>query len=84
MAELKENCIEWLSGDKIAYCTFGQRKYINKVKALAEKRPGEVEIVRENQDGSILAKLPLRAIHLTIYDPRGTGFGSVPEEGADE
>lgn len=80
MAELKENCIEWLSGDGSAYCTFSQRKFINRTKLLAETHPDDVEIIKENPDGSIFAKMSLKAIHLTIYDPRGSSFKPGPKE----
>lgn len=74
MAELKENCIEWLAGDDKALCTLTQKKFINKVRRMAKKRDDSVEILAENEDGSILARIPLRAVHLTIYEARGTGF----------
>ena len=45
--------------------TFSQRKWISKIKKLAEKRPDEVEIVVENTDGSIVAHLPLSYIKIS-------------------
>ena len=32
MDELKENVIEWITGDKYIACTFTQKKYISKVR----------------------------------------------------
>lgn len=44
--------------------TLSQGRYINKVKKLAEKNT-EVEIVRENSDGTLLAHLPLKYVKLS-------------------
>lgn len=41
-----------------------QGRYISKVKKLAQKFPEEVEIVKENQDGTILAHIPLNYIKI--------------------
>lgn len=62
-----ENVIEWIVNDKIATVTLSQKKYINKVKRLAEKYPEEVKIEWENADGSIVAHLPVNAISFQIH-----------------
>lgn len=67
---MRENCIEWISGDDEISVTFSQLKYINKVKKLAEKYPDLVEIKAENSDGSIFAKLPLKSLKLNIIPHR--------------
>ena len=61
---MNENVIEWLSGSDTVLVTFSQKKYVNKVKKLAETRE-DVVIESENKDGSILAKLPLKFIRIT-------------------
>ena len=61
---MKDNAIEWLTGDDRVTVTFDQLKYINKIKKLAEKHP-EVEIRAENKDGSITAHLPLNFIKIS-------------------
>lgn len=66
MAELRENSIEWLNGQETVTVSFSQKKYINKVKKLAEKHPELVAILAENEDGSIFAHLPLKAVKLSI------------------
>ena len=66
MAELRENSIEWLNGQDTVTVSFSQKKYINKVKKLAEKHPESVVILAENDDGSIFAHLPLKAVKLSI------------------
>lgn len=53
-----ENVIEFIKGQKIATVTFSQRKYITRIKKLAEQRPEACQIVAENEDGSILAHIP--------------------------
>lgn len=61
---MNENVIEWLSGSDLVLLTLSQKKYINKVKKLAETRE-DVVIESENKDGSILARLPLKFIRIT-------------------
>ena len=65
--DLKENVIEWFTGSKRCTVTFSQKKFINRIKNMVKKGEPEDEIVAENQDGSITAHIPLRAVHLTIY-----------------
>ena len=74
MDRLNENLIEWITGSKTATVTFSQKKFVNRVRKLTEKHPDMVEITAENEDGSVTAHIPLRAIHLTIYDSKNKGF----------
>lgn len=78
--EFKENVIEWITGDKVAYVTLSQKKHINRVRNMAEKWPSCVKIEAENKDGSITAIIPLSAIHLTIYASNKAGFAALNEE----
>lgn len=66
MKELKENVIEWITGDDWIACTFTQNKYINKVRKLRDKQPNLVSVLYENPDGSIFCHLPLKALKLYI------------------
>lgn len=66
--ENSENCIEWLTGQHTITCSISQVRYISKIKALAEKYPKKVKILAENEDGTILAKLPLKALKLNIIE----------------
>lgn len=75
----KENHIEWQTGQKRMTLSLTQAKHINKVRKLALKHPEMVDII-ENQDGSICAHLPLKALHLQIYDRPGQTPGWVREE----
>ena len=57
-----ENVIEFLRNAKTATVNFTQPKYISKIKKLAEKFPDDVEICCENEDGSIVAHIPVKWI----------------------
>lgn len=63
-----ENVIEWITGQHTISCTFSQNKYIKKVKSLAEKYPDKVKIIKENDDGSIFCKLPIKSLKLSIIE----------------
>lgn len=78
-----ENCIEWITGDKTVTCTFSQKKFINRIRRMSETHGDCVKILAENPDGSIMAKIPLRAVHLTIYESNTTGFAKVQKETDD-
>ena len=67
MAELRENHIEWYSGADTMTLSLTQAKYINRVRGMVEKYPEIGSILAENPDGSVLAHISLRALHLTYY-----------------
>jgi hypothetical protein len=67
MDQNNENCIEWLSGQHNIVCSISQQKYITKIKKLAEKYPKKVKI-KFNKDGTICAKLPIKALKLSIIE----------------
>lgn len=62
----QENVLEFLRNSDTMTVTFCQGRFITKVRELAEKFPEEVEITAENEDGSIVAHLPVSALHLSI------------------
>lgn len=66
--ENPENCIEWLTGQHTITCTFSQPKFIKKVENLQKKYPGKVKILARNKDGTILCKLPIKALKLSIIE----------------
>ena len=79
----RENAIEWLTGQNIITVSLTQKRFITRVLKLAEDPSNDVEIVAKNEDGSICAHLPLRALHLTFYNKNRVGFAGVcdlPEE----
>lgn len=61
----RENVIGWYKDSEIATVTFSQGRYISKIRKLAEKYPDDVKIL-ENADGTILAYIPVKAIHISI------------------
>ena len=61
-----ENSLEFLRDAKTMTVSFSQKRFISKVRELAEKFPDDVEIVAENVDGSIVAHMPVSALHLSI------------------
>jgi len=80
--DLKENVIEWYTGDDTCTATFTQKKFINRMRRMSETHGELVKIVHENTDGSIVCKFPLRAVHITIYGPKTGGFEGVDEDEA--
>ena len=80
MAELKENHIEWYSGADTMTLSLTQAKYINRVRRMLEKHPSMGAILAENQDGSILAHISLRALHLTVFTRKNVGSKAIDEE----
>lgn len=75
MTDLKENVIGWITGDDYISCTFTQRKYINKVKKIADKQPNLVLDLRFNRDGSIYCRLPLKMLKLYLKTSDKVGVG---------
>lgn len=66
MADFHENNIEWLTETPIATASFTQKRYVNRVKRLAEK--DEAVTYEENPDGSIVAHFPVA--YVTIQPKR--------------
>lgn len=63
--ELTENMIEFINGQRTATITFSNLKHINRIKRLYEDRPDEFKYFHQNEDGSIIAKVPLRWIKVS-------------------
>ncbi len=63
----QENAIEFLRNAKTATATFCQGRFVNKIKALAEEFPDEVQIVHTNPDGSIVVHLPVSYIRIRRF-----------------
>ena len=58
--ENNENMIEWISGQHYCVGTFTNTKHINRIKRIYEERKDEFKYLKENEDGSICAKFPLK------------------------
>lgn len=55
---MNETVYEQLQGEDTFTVTAAERKSVGMLRRLKESHPDEVEIVAENEDGSILARLP--------------------------
>lgn len=64
MKELHDNVIEFFSEERTATLSLHKKKYVNKLRKLAETRPDEVELV-ENRDGTICATIPVGWIKIS-------------------
>lgn len=60
-----ENCIEFCRDSEVATVCFSQRRYVTRIKNLAEKYPNECVIVDENYDGSVVAHVPTKWIKVS-------------------
>lgn len=65
---VQENCVEWIKGAKTVTVTFPKGKYATKIQKLSEQYPEEVKICHENNDGSIVAHIPIG--YVSIRHPR--------------
>lgn len=63
---MKENVIEWIEGSRTATCTFSQKRFVNRIRKMSKTPEYSVEILHENEDGSIIARIPLKAVHVFI------------------
>ena len=63
-----ENCVEFLNNQKTMTVSFCSQIWITKIKKLSQSNPDDVEIIAENKDGSICARLPIK--YLKISTPR--------------
>ena len=61
---MRENVIEWYTGSDTVTVTLTQQRFINKVRRLAETN-ADVTIEAENEDGSILAHIPVSFIKIS-------------------
>lgn len=60
-----ETCISYCEPDK-AFMSSNERRWINKIRKLADKHPDEIKILREpeNNDGFIYASFPPRWVKI--------------------
>ena len=61
---MRENVIEWYTGNDTITVTLTQQRFINKVRKLAETN-ANVTIDAENEDGSVLAHIPLNFLRIS-------------------
>ena len=60
-----ENVNEFLRDEETASVTFSQRRFITRIRKLAEKYPDQARILAENEDGSVFAHVPVRWIRIS-------------------
>lgn len=60
----QENVIEFVRDGKYATVSLSQGRYIGRIRKLAESHPGECQIVAENIDGSICARIPVNWVKI--------------------
>lgn len=77
---MKENVIEWIEGSRTATCTFSQKRFVNRIRKMSKTPGNSVEILHENEDGSIIARIPLKAIHIYIMASKTSEFAGVQNE----
>lgn len=59
-SDVPENAIEWLKGRKTATVTLAGRTTLNtRIRKLAKSHPGKCSIRDENEDGTIVAHIPV-------------------------
>ena len=69
--ENTENMVEFISGTRTATVTFTNQKHINRMKKLYEERKDDFKYFKENKDGSICAKIPLKWIRINPGSKEG-------------
>lgn len=84
MTDVKENVIEWITGQDWMGVTLTQRKYITKVRKLRNKQPELVPVYYENTDGSIYCHLPLKALKLYVKTGGNQAFGRDDDESEED
>jgi hypothetical protein len=60
--------INTVNVDDMASVTVYESKYINQLKALAEKHPDEIKIIPTGLAGVVLAHLPKKYVHVSFYE----------------
>lgn len=77
-----ENMIEFISGTRTATVTFTNQKHINRIKKLYEERKDDFKYFKENTDGSICAKIPLKWIKINAGSKTGRVMTEEQKEAA--
>ena len=69
MTELRDNNIEWYtqgnSTAKVATGSFYQKRFVSKIRKLAQSHPDQVEITAQSTDGSICAHFPVSWVKIS-------------------
>ena len=77
-----ENVVEFISGTRTATVTFTNQKHINRIKKLYEERKDDFKYFKENTDGSVCAKIPLKWIKINAGSKTGRVMTEEQKEAA--
>ena len=66
--EIYEMNVNYVNTDDVVSVTAYEGKYINQLKALAEKHPDEVKLMPTGLNGVVLAHLPKKYVHVSFYE----------------
>ena len=80
--ENTENVLEFISGTRTATVTFTNQKHINRIKKLYEERKNDFKYFKENTDGSVCAKIPLKWIKINPGSKEGRVMTEEQKEAA--
>ena len=80
--ENTENMVEFISGTRTATVTFTNQKHINRMKKLYEERKDDFKYFKENTDGSVCAKIPLKWIKINAGSKTGRVMTEEQKEAA--
>ena len=80
--ENMENMIEFISGTRTATVTFTNQKHINRIKKIYEERKDDFKYFKENTDGSVCAKIPLKWIKINPGSKTGRVMTEEQKEAA--
>ena len=80
--ENTENMVEFISGTRTATVTFTNQKHINRIKKIYEERKDDFKYFKENKDGSICAKIPLKWIKINAGSKTGRVMTEEQKEAA--
>ena len=77
-----ENVIEFITGERTATVTFTNRKHINRIKNIYEERKDDFKYFRENPDGSVCAKIPIKWVKINPGSKEGRVMTEEQKEAA--
>ena len=77
-----ENVLEFISGTRTATVTFTNQKHINRIKKIYEERKDDFKYFKENTDGSVCAKIPLKWIKINAGSKTGRVMTEEQKEAA--
>ena len=74
--------MEFISGTRTATVTFTNQKHINRIKKIYEERKDDFKYFKENTDGSVCAKIPLKWIKINAGSKTGRVMTEEQKEAA--